>query len=578
MQHLKYLLPYAGKYRLRIFLGLISILCGTAFSVVQPYILGRAIDMLRHGPSLNMLTLYVGLIIAAAVGQAFFAFAQRSTVSRVSRFIEYDLRSAAFQHLQTLDQHFYGDMHTGDLMARLTNDMNAVRQFVQMGAVNFMSTAVMLVVVAVLMALINWQLAIVAFAVLPFVSITMVVVSRTLQKRFRAVQDQFGHMSTQAQENFSGIRVVKAFVQEDREIEAFRRANEEYVRRNLSYVRLSGLLWPLMFFVVGIAMALILFIGGTEVAHGTITVGQFVQFNAYLLMLTWPMISLGYTINMYQQGAASMARIMEVMQRQPQIRDTGRTLPISSIRGEIEFQNVGVRYGDTWVLRDVSFKVPQGSTTAIVGMTGVGKSTLMGLVPRVLEADEGQVLIDGTDVRRIPLETLRRAVGHVPQETFLFSATLRENAVFGVREPDERHLEKSLQVSQLAKDLEQLPHGMETVVGERGVSLSGGQKQRTALTRAVMRDPTILILDDSMSSVDTQTQSQILAGLRGVMENRTTLITAMRISTIKDADQIVVLQDGTVAEIGSHAELLASDGLYARMYRRELLRQELEVE
>jgi ATP-binding cassette subfamily B protein len=469
-------------------------------------------------------------------------------------------------------------MHTGDLMARLTNDMNAVRQFVQMGAINFMSTAVMLVVVAVLMALINWKLALVAFAVLPFVSVTMVVVSRTLQKRFRAVQDQFGQMSTQAQENFSGIRVVKAFVQEYREIEAFRRANDEYVRRNLSYVRLSGVLWPLMFFVVGIAMALILFIGGTEVAHRSITVGQFVQFNAYLLMLTWPMISLGYTINMYQQGAASMARIMEVMQRQPQIRDTGRTLPITSIRGEIEFRNVSVRYGDAWVLRNVSFTVPSGSTTAIVGMTGVGKSTLMGLVPRVIEADEGEVLIDGTDVRRIPLETLRRAVGHVPQETFLFSATLRENAVFGVEEPDERHLEQSLEISQLAKDLGQLRDGLQTVVGERGVSLSGGQKQRTALARAIMRDPTILILDDAMSSVDTQTQSQILSGLRGIMENRTTLITAMRISTIKDADQIVVLEDGTVTEIGSHAELLARDGLYARMYRRELLRQELEVD
>lgn len=578
MHYLKYLLPYAGRYKLRIFLGLLSILCGTAFSVTQPYLLGRAIDMLQHRPSFNMLLVYVLLILASAIGQAIFAFAQRSTVSRVSRFIEYDLRSDAFQHLQALDQRFYGEMHTGDLMARLTNDMNAVRQFVQMGAVNFMSTAIMLIVVAVLMALINWQLALVAFAVLPFVSLTMVVVSRTLQRRFRAVQDQFGHMSTQAQENFSGIRVVKAFVQEDREIEAFRRANEEYVDRNLRYVRLSGILWPLMFFVVGIAMALVLFIGGTEVANGAITVGQFVQFNAYLLMLTWPMISLGYTINMYQQGAASMARIMEVMDRQPEIRDTGRTLPISTINGDIEFRNVGVRHGDTWVFRNVSFRVPRGSTTAIVGMTGVGKSTLMSLVPRVLEADEGEVLIDGVDVRRIPLHTLRRAVGHVPQDTFLFSATLRENTAFGVEEPDEEQLERALTVSQLGKDLEQLRDGLQTVVGERGVSLSGGQKQRTALSRAIMRDPTILILDDAMSSVDTQTQAQILSGLRGVMEDRTTLITAMRISTIKDADQIVVLNDGTVTEIGSHAQLLTRDGLYARMYRRELLRQELEVD
>jgi ATP-binding cassette, subfamily B, multidrug efflux pump len=578
MQHLKHVLPYLRRHKLRIFIGIIAIGLGTAFAAAQPALIGAAIDSLRHKPTIGQLTLYVAFILVFGFGQAFAAFLQRSTVNRVSRYLEYDLRNDAFQHLQSLDQHFYQDMHTGDLMARLTNDLNAVRQFVGMGMINLISTALMLVVVAVLMVLIDWRLALVAFAILPFVTVTMVVVSRTLQHRFRLVQDQWGALSTQAQENFSGIRVVKAFVQEDREIDAFSRANEEYVRRNLTYVRLSGILWPLMFFVVGIAMALVLFVGGNEVAAGHMTIGKFVQFNAYLAMLTWPMISLGYTINMYQQGAASMARVMEVMHRQPKIKDTGRTLPIRSLRGKIEFRNVGVKYDDRWVFRHVSFTVEPNATTAVIGMTGAGKTTLMSLIPRIIEADEGEVLIDDTDVRRIPLETLRQAVGFVSQDNFLFSATLRENVGFGVTDPTPKEMDGAVETSRLIKDLEQFPHGWDTIVGERGVSLSGGQKQRTSLARAVMRDPTILILDDAMSSVDTHTQAEILERLRQVMAERTTLISAMRISTVKDADQIVVLDNESLAEIGNHQQLLQQDGLYARMYRRELLRQELEVD
>jgi ATP-binding cassette subfamily B protein len=578
VQHLKYVIPYLHRHKLRIAVGVFAILAGTFFGVLQPYILRLAIDHLQTHLTGGELTKYVLLFLGAAIGQSIFAFVQRSTVNRVSRFLEYDLRNAAFRHLQSLDQAFYGEMHTGDLMARLTNDLNAVRQFVGMGMISLVSTVIMLVVVAALMLIINWKLALVAFAVLPFVSITMAVVSRTLQRRYRLVQDQFGHVSTYAQENFSGIRVVKAFVQENLEIESFSHTNEEYVTRNLSYVRLSGIMWPLMTLVVGIAMALVLFVGGTEVANGEITTGEFVQFNAYLAMLSWPMIALGWVINMFQQGAASMGRVMEVMNRHPTIRDSGRTLGSASIHGTIEFRGVGVKYDRVQVLKDVSFTVERGSTVAIIGMTGVGKTTLMSLVPRVLEADAGEVLVDGVDVRRIPLETLRAAVGYVPQDTFLFSATLRENVMFGVRDATEAEVDDALETSRLSKDLEQFPKGLDTIVGERGVSLSGGQKQRTSLARAILRDPTILILDDAMSSVDTHTQAEILAGLKRVMDERTTLITAMRISTVKDADKIVVLHDGRVAEQGTHRELLLNDGLYARMYRRELLQQELEVE
>ncbi len=578
MNNLKHIVPYLRPHRTRIILGILSMIAGTGFAVLQPAILGTAIDHLNHRWSVGQLTVYVLLFLGAAACQAAFAFAQRSTVNRVSRFLEYDLRNDAFQHLQHLDQRFYSEMHTGDLMARLTNDLNQVRQFVGMGMINLISTFLMLVTVAVLMAVIDWQLALVAFSILPLVTITMFLVSRTLQRRFRAVQDQFGHVSTQAQENFSGIRVVKAFVQEDREIAAFARVNEEFVRRNLSYVRLSGIMWPMMFFVVGIAAALVLLVGGIKTANGEITLGHFVQFNAYLAQLSFPMVSVGWVISMFQQGAASMERIMEVMNRQPEIRDSGLALSSQGIRGGIEFRDVTVRHGDRPVFNNVSFTVEPGSTVAIVGMTGAGKTTLMSLVSRIHEADEGQVLIDGVDVRRRQLDALRRSIGYVPQDTFLFSDSLRQNVMFGVDSASDPEILEALTIARLSKDLEQLPYGLDTIVGERGVSLSGGQKQRTALARAILRNPNILILDDALSSIDTHTQSEILEGLKRVMAARTTLITSMRISTIKDADKIVVLHTGASVEEGTHRDLLLSDGLYSRMYRRELLQQELEVE
>jgi len=572
-----YLLPYLRAHALRILAGLIAIAAGTGFAVAQPYILRLAVDGLRNHGHVETLDKYVLLYLAAALGQALFAFVQRSTVNRVSRYVEYGLRNDAFRHLQSLDQAYLNTMHTGDLMARLTNDLNAVRQFVGMGMISILSTGFMLAVTAVLMFAIDAKLAVVSFAVLPFVSITMVIVGRAVQHRFRSVQDQFGALSTSAQENLTGIRVVKAFGQEQHEVLAFARANENYVQLNLGYARLSGIMWPLMFFVMGIALALVLFVGGTDVATRRISLGEFVQFNAYLAMLTWPMISLGWVINLYQQGMASMKRVMEVLEREPNIRDD-LVEPIAIVRGGIEFRDVGVAYNDRWVFRNVSFTIPAGSTTAVVGLTGAGKSTLLSLVPRILEADEGQVLIDGVDIRRLPLDMLRRHVGYVPQDTFLFSATLRENTLFGVDVDDDDQVQHAIRVSRLEGDIPQLTLGLDTIVGERGVSLSGGQKQRTALARAILRDPTILLLDDAMSSVDTQTQAEILRELREVMRTRTTLITSMRLSTVKDADQIVVLDNGSVAERGNHQQLLNSDGLYARMYRRELLRQELEVE
>jgi ATP-binding cassette subfamily B protein len=583
---MRLLVPYLRQYRLRIAAGIFSIGVATLASLAQPYYLGQGIDTITahygappgHAPSLEPLGGIVLLFIAAAATQALFAFFQRSTINRVSRYMEYELRQDMFTHLQALDQRYFGEMHTGDLMARLTNDINAVRQFIGMGVISLIQTAFMLIGVVVAMFFISWRLTLISMALMPFTTVLMFMIGRRMQSRYRAVQDQYGAISTYAQESFSGIRVIKAYVQEELEGRAFSRENNEYVTRSMRYVKLSGLLWPLMTFVVGVTAALILYFGGQEVVSGQIKLGSLIQFNALLALLTWPLIALGWTMNMYQQSAASMQRINEVMNRKPLIKDTGHTLPIAEIEGKIEFRNVSASYGEQEVLHGVSFTVPRGAATAIVGRTGAGKSTLVNLIPRTLEADSGQVLIDGVDVRRIPLALLRRSIGYASQDTFLFSTSLRENVGFGVDHPTEEALEHAVEVSRLSKDLEQFPDGLETIIGERGVSLSGGQKQRTSMARAVARDPEILILDDAMSSVDTQTQSEILFRVKQVMRNRTSIIISQRVSTVKDADEIILLDEGRVLEQGTHTELLNRDGLYARMYRRELLQQELEAD
>lgn len=588
MRNMRLLVPYLKRYRVKIVAGIICIALGTVASLLQPYFLGQAIGAIRahYAPaagkaavSLSPLYADVLLLMGAAVLQALFAFFQRSTINRVSRYMEYDLREDMFLHLQRMDQQFYHDMHTGDLMARLTNDVNAVRQFIGMGVISFIQFVMMLVGAGIWLFIISWKLMLITFVLLPMTSVGMILVGRRMQARYRAVQDQYGAISTFAQESFSGVRVIKAYVQEKLEAGAFAKQNREYVTRSLRYARLSAILWPLMMFVVGITSAIVIFVGGQEVIHGEIPLQALVQFMATIGLLTFPMIALGWTMNMFQQASASMERISEVIRRRPRIKDSpGRTLNVSELHGDIEFRNVGLSYGSHTVLSDVSFSVPHGTTTAIVGRTGAGKSTLVNLIPRILEPDEGEVLIDGIDVRRIPLALLRRSVGYASQDTFLFSTTLRENVGFGITDPAADVLMHAVDVSRLSKDLEQFPQGLDTIIGERGVSLSGGQKQRTSLARAVARDPVILILDDAMSSVDTQTQSEILFRIKKIMENRTSLIISQRVSTIKDADEIIVVDEGRIVERGDHVTLLNQDGMYARMYRRELLQQELEAD
>jgi ATP-binding cassette subfamily B multidrug efflux pump len=578
LHDLKNLLPYLRRHWPMLLWGALASIAATVLALAQPYLIGIAIDSLKAGKPqqdiVNIALVILGLAAAQGVGEFF----SRYGINSVSRKVEYELRNDFFAHLQTMPQSFFQDHHTGDIMARATNDMSAVRNAIGPGLSNGVRTGLMFVIASILMVTINLKLALVVIFFMPLVTVAFVIIGRKMNQQFEAVQAQFGGLSTYAQENFSGIRVVKAYAQENFETEYFAKESRIYYQRSLQYQRLNQLLWPMMALVLGLAAVAILVVGGNEVISGELTLGQFVQFNGYLLMLSWPMIALGWVVSLYQQGAASMHRIRELMGQRARIADSERTLPIETINGDIHFDHVSLRYDKKKVLDDVSFHAPAGSTLAIVGATGAGKTSIVNLITRVYEAQEGHVLVDGNDVRRIPLAVLRRNIGYVPQDTFLFSTSLSENVAFGVEDPDPVMIGMAVETARLSNDLDQFPEGISTIIGERGVTLSGGQKQRTALSRAIMRDPRILILDDALSSIDTQTQAEILAGLRDVLKDRTSIIISQRISTVKDAEQILVLEDGKIVEQGTHSELVARRGVYASMYRRELLSTELGIE
>jgi ATP-binding cassette subfamily B multidrug efflux pump len=569
---------YLGQRKTQLAIGIICAAATALAGVVPPRFIGAIIDALQQGTTFETVVLLALASVAFSAADAVFRGIARYLLLNTARQAEYQMRNDLFAHLQRMHLAYFQHQRIGDLMARLTNDLTAVRQMLGPALMQGSFTIMTFVFAVLSMLGVSVKLTVISMILMPVASLAFWYVGRKVHIRFERLQAKFGDLSTKAQENFSGIRVVKAFSQEEPEARDFARVNREYVGRAIELTSVQGLIWPTMSFVLGLAVLSVLYIGGQDAIRGELTLGQLVQFVAYLYLLSWPVIAIGWISNMFQAGWASLMRLQEIFDATPAIADP--IDPVTSpIKGEVELRGVSFAYGQTIVLHDVSFKVPAGGSLAIVGPTGAGKSTLVNLIPRLFDVQQGEVLIDGINVRRYPLQQLRRSVGYVPQETFLFSVPLRENVGFGLdRALTEAQVDWAGDVSQLNKDVEDFPARYDTMIGERGVTLSGGQKQRTAIARAVAKDPRVLILDDALSAVDTYTEAEILRRLRGVMRERTSIVVAHRISTVKDADEILVLDDGRIAERGAHRDLLERGGLYAQMYRRQLIEEELEVD
>ncbi len=569
---------YVHRQRRAYLIGYGAALASIVVAQLSPWVLKFAIDAVRHPAPMSRLAEYAAALVVLALAEGGVSYVMRTQILGAAMRIEAELRRDYFAHLQRLHMGFFLTVRTGDLMARAVNDIRAVQRFAGVGLMRSVHTIVMLLVSIAFMLSISARLTVAVMVILPLVTLLFLALGRTIHRRFDMVQAQFSALSTAAQENFSGIRVVKAFAQEDAERARFGNENEKVVQTNLQLARVQGALWPAIGLILGVAAVVLLWQGGGEVVRGRITLGQMVQFSYYLSRLSFPMIAIGWVTNLWQQGRASMERLDEIFNTPPKIRDSRDPLILQDVRGEIEFRNVTVAYENSPVLRNISLKIPAGRTVAIVGPTGTGKSTLVHLIPRLFDPTDGQVLVDGYDVRRVSLESLRRAIGFVPQETFLFSDTLEENIALGVESADGHRVLEAAELSRIAEDVQEFPHQYATRVGERGVTLSGGQKQRTAIARAVIRDPRILVLDDALSSVDAHTEREILERLRSVLASRTSILISHRISTVRDADWIVVLSEGRITEQGTHASLLAHGGLYAELYEKQLLREALEEE
>jgi ATP-binding cassette, subfamily B, multidrug efflux pump len=584
MSPFRRLVRYVVRYRGKFIAGLACVVVTRSVWLAGPTVLGYAVDDLTRGVTRTKLAAYGALLLAIGCLGGTFQFLQRRILIGASRDIEYDMRNDFFAHLETLPLAYFQSHRTGDLMSRATNDLNAVRMMIGPSVMYSANTILTFVVALAVMLSIDARLTLWSLVPLPFVSISVKYFGSAIHKRFEQIQAQLSEVSAVAQEALSGVRVVRAYRQEDAELERFRQSNDEYLARNRRLIVIQGFFFPSMSFFLGLGALVVLWLGGRAVIAGRITLGQFVAFNAYLTMLSWPMIAFGWVTNMLQRGMASWKRMLEVLETKPTIADepgTQRSQSSRSIRGAIEFRDLTFSYGESpAVLRHVSATIEAGQTAALVGPTGSGKSTLISLLARLHDPPPGTVFIDGVDVREIPLAVLRGAIGFVPQEPFLFSDTLADNVAFGldamgpVGDRADR-IRDAAAVARLDKDVADFPKGYETMVGERGITLSGGQKQRTALARAIVVDPRILILDDALSAVDTYTEEEILSRLRGVMRERTSLIVSHRVSTVRDADIVFVLDDGRIAERGTHEALIRRNGLYAELHKKQLLEEEL---
>lgn len=594
LKSLRPLFPYFKKYRWGYFWGTLSVFATNGIWVLFPQVIQRATDTLDraiHG-SLSMpaarqkLLTYSLLLVAIAASKGIFQFLTRWILIGISRDIEFDLRNDMFRKLESLSYSYYQGTRTGDVMARATNDLNAVRMLLGPAIMYSANTIVFTVGALFFMFRFSPKLTLCAFAPLPIASVIVQYFGRRIHERFERIQAMFSDISARTQENFSGARVIRAYAQEEAEIRQFETENREYIARSLKLVRLMGMLWPTLEFMLGLAIVIVLWIGSGEVLSGHMSAGGFVAYNIYMVQLTWPVIALGWVINIFSRGTASLGRVDEILTAVPEITDAdvspefrtdGQPAPEKWLRGDIEFRNLNFSYAGSPVLHDVSLRIPAGTSLAIVGPTGSGKSTLVSLIPRIYDAAQGTVWIDGKPIREYPLEMLRRNIGFVPQETFLFGDSVRENIAFGVEEASDEQVKAAAEAASIAADIASFPEQYETTVGERGITLSGGQKQRTAIARAIIRNPRVLILDDALSSVDTQTEDKILNHLREIMHGRTTIFISHRVSTVRNADRIAVLHRGRIVEYGTHDELVARNGYYTDLYNKQLLEEELAV-
>lgn len=579
MRDLAALIPYLKRYRGKIILGFIFVIVSIFLQSLYPLVIGNAIDVLSNKfevkSLLNFSLLSVGLIIVGGI----FLFFTRRTIIVASREIENDIRYDFFSHLQSLSKNFYNKKSTGDIMAHATNDINNVRNLLGPGIMYSIQTLLRTVITLVILFSINFEITIISLIPLPLISLLVYTVMKRTYGRSMKVQEAFSNMTTKVQENFAGIRVIKSYIREKFEIEQFNRISADYQKKNLSLARMQAYSFPMMFLLTGLSIILVVYFGGMKVINGTFTVGNIAEFVVYMGQLTWPMIAFGWVISLVQRAAPSMKRITDIMNIKPDISNPVNPAPLipEDVKGDIEFKNVSFRYPETEldILKNIDLKIQAGSTLGIIGYTGVGKSTLINLIPRVFDVTGGGIFIDGVDIKDFPLEVLRNVIGIVPQESFLFSDTIARNIAYTGNENYTKIVDVSKKAG-LFKDVNAFPDGFHTILGERGITLSGGQKQRTAIARAIYKEPKILILDDSLSAVDTNTESEILKELKDVMKGRTSIIISHRISTLQNADNIIVLDEGIIKEQGNHFELIKLEGIYYNIYLKQLLEEEIK--